>query len=94
MVVHLSYIDIIFFEIGEVDLLLKDSNGLNVLVEVEEIIRDEAISQILSLKNKLSEKNIRVDRMVLFGVDFESNILYSAEESGIEIWILRTHRIV
>lgn len=78
----------------EIDLLLEDTEGRSVLVEVEEVIRDIAVAQILRLKNVLEKNGVSVDRMVLFGADYEKNALESAKEAGIEVWILGVRRLI
>lgn len=79
--------------IGEIDLLLEDENNDKVLVEVEEKVREKAITQLLSLARILKERGVKISRMIVVGLDADSKSVKAAREAGIEIWRLRLERI-
>jgi len=79
--------------IGEIDLLFEDDNGNKVLVEVEEIVREKAITQLLALAKVLKDKGIKLSRMIIVGLDTDFKSLKAAKEAGIEIWRVRLEKL-
>jgi len=79
--------------VGEVDLLLEDGSGGRVLVEVEETIGEEAVTQILALAGVLRRRGICPSRLAIVGFAADSKSVRAAKEAGIEVWVLRLERV-
>lgn len=78
--------------IGEIDLLLENKEGNSILVEVEEVIGEKAVTQLLSLAKVLKDEGIKIDKMMIVGFTVDSKSLKAAKEAGIEVWKVKIER--
>jgi len=74
---------------GLVDVLLRDREGTDVLVEVETKARDDAVGQVLRLARSHSEKTGKKHvRKLIVCHDFDTGLPLACKEAGIELFRL------
>jgi len=71
---------------GYADLILRDRDGVDVLVEVETKAGDQAVGQVLRLaRSHAKQTGIESVRKSIICVDFEGNLPLACKEAGIDL---------
>jgi hypothetical protein len=74
---------------GSVDLVLKDREGIDVVVEVETVATDQAIGQVLRLARSYAEQMSRRSvRKAVICADFDVNLPLACKEAEIDLFHL------